>query len=324
MFKLILITLILSINIGFAQEKGASNNKEDDAVKYTLRSFFPVNVQHVYELTDTTKITRKFSDSTTKDYTRIVKLYFSVSAPSAPNKEKFQEVTVSVDSLEYRMKTADGEIFYHSQADDLRMPKIDDYLNFMVPLGLEFDFVYSPYQEAGNIQGSMYNGKLKMLGDSLTKPSDTIQLFTWYERLSKTSLSTYFDIVKGLYPNKRVAVDSNWTKNIVYDIEGATINDSVQFTLKSFNIKSFIINGSTIAAKSEANDRAVLTSIRNIMDVVNVKGGSDYYIRLQAKGILEELRINSLYEIEYNLKNDLIIQNVDTKRNWKLLGMYKI
>lgn len=319
-----LISLILVANVCFAQEKGSSNNKQDDAVKYTLRSFFPVNVQHVYELTDTTKISRKFSDSTSKDYTRIVKLYFSVWAPSAPDKEKFQEVSVSVDSLEYRMITSEGEIFFHSQADDLRLPKIDDYLNYMVPLGLEFDFVYSPYQEAGKIQGSIYNSKLKMLSDSLTKPSDSIQLFTWYERLSKTSLSTYFDIVKGFYPNKRIAVDSNWTKNIVYDIEGATINDSVQFTLKSFNIKSFIINGSTMTSKSDANDRAVLTSIRNITDVGNVKGGSDYYIRLQAKGILEELRINSLFEIEYNLKNDQIIQQVDTKRNWKLLGMYKI
>ncbi len=324
MYKLIFLLILFGLNFSFAQEKSGSIKENDDVLKYTLKSYFPVNVQHIYEFTDTTKISRFFSDSTTKYYTRILKYYFSVWAPSAPNKDKFQEISVSVDSLEYKWLTADGDIYYHSQADDLRLPKNDDFLNAMVPLGLEFDFVYSSYQEVGNVQGNMYEGKLRMLNDPNTKPSDSVSYFIWNKRLTKTSLTSYFDIVKGIYPNKRIAVDSNWTKNIVYDIEGATIMDSIQFTLKSFNIKSFIINGTTISAKSAKGDKVVLSSIPNIVDVSKAIGGSEYYVRLQAKGILDELRINSNFEIDYLFKNDLINQKIDTKRNWKLLGMYKI
>jgi len=324
MYRLIFLFILFGINFSFAQDKGNSNKKNDDEVKYTLKSYFPVNVQHVYEFTDTSKISRSFSDSTVKNYTRILKYYFSVWAPSAPDKDKFQDITVSVDSLEYKWITSEGETYYHSQADDLRLPKNDDFLNALVPLGLEFDFVYSSYQEVGNVKGTMYESKINMLNDPRTKPSDSISAFVWFDRLSKTSLASYFDIVKGIYPNKRIAVDSNWTKNIVYDIEGAAIKDSVSFTLKSFNIKSFIINGATISATSIDSDKSVLSSIRNLVDVSKATGGSDYYIRLQAKGILDELRINSNFDIDYFFKNDLIKQKIDTKRNWKLLGMYKI
>jgi len=324
MYKIVLLLVVFTFAVSFAQEKGNSEKKSEEVVKYTLKSNFPVNVQHVYEVTDTSKFVRQFSDSTKKTYTRILKYYFSAWAPSAPNKEKIQNVTISVDSLEYKLITVDGEVFYHSQADDLRPPKIDDYVNAMIPLGLEFDFVYSPYQEAGNISGDIYKGKIYMLNDPKTKPSDSIYAFLWNDKLGKTALTTYFDIVKSFYPINRIAIDSSWNKKIIYDIEGATIVDSAQFVLKSFNIKSFIIEGTSIKTQSSPNDKAVLSSIRNIVDVENLEGKSDYYIRLQAKGTLEELRINSDFNINYKLKNDIINQHVNTNRTWKLIGMYKI
>ncbi len=324
MYKLIIFLTLLGLNLALAQEKGNTLAKQDNALKYTLKSYFPVNVQLVYELTDTTKFTRIFSDSSKKSYTRIIKYYFSLSAPSAPDKEKIQEINVSVDSLEYSFNTADVKIYYNSQDDELRPPKIDDYLGYMVPLGLEFNFVYSPYFEVGNINGEIYEKRIKMLNDPLTKPSDTLNLFVWSDRIEKTNLSTYFDVVKSFYPSQRIAIDSLWTKNLQYDIEGATIQDSAQFKLKSFNLKSFIIEGQSLSAKSLKGDKAIIPSIRYIIDVDNAKGYSNYYIKLQPKGILEELKINSQFNIEYKVNNDIILQEVNTNRNWKLLGMYKI
>lgn len=324
MNKFLIIFLLLSLSFAYSQEKGGSGKNEDDAVKYTLKSSFPVNVQHVYELIDTSKFVRQFSDSTKKTYTRILKYYFSVWAPSSPNKEKIQEVSVSVDSLEYKLITADGEIFYNSQADDLRPPKIDDYLNSMIPLGLEFDLVYSPYQEAGDIAGSVYKSKVAMLQDPKTTPSDSIYAFIWNDRMSKSALTNSFDIVKAFYPLNKIAVDSSWIKNISYEIEGASIIDSVKFTLKSFNIKTFIIEGTTLKAKSIENDKAILPSIRNILNIKDIDGVSTYYLRLQPKGTLEELRINSNFNVFYQLKDEVIAQKINSSRTWKLLGMYKI
>lgn len=324
MYKLIFFLTLLGLNFALAQEKGNTLAKQDNALKYTLKSYFPVNVQLVYELTDTTKFTRIFSDSSKKSYTRIVKYYFSLSAPSAPNKEKIQEIKVSVDSLEYSFNTADVNIYYNSQDDELRPPKIDDYLGYAIPLGLEFNFVYSPYFEIGNISGESYKKKIKMLNDPLTKPSDTLNFFVWSDRIEKSNLSTYFDVVKSFYPSQRIAIDSLWGKNLQYDIEGATIQDSAQFKLKSFNLKSFIIEGQSLSAKSLKGDKAVIPSIRYIIDVDNAKGYSNYYIKLQPKGILEELKINSQFNIEYKVNNDIILQEVNTNRNWKLLGMYRI
>jgi hypothetical protein len=163
-----------------------------------------------------------------------------------------------------------------------------------------------------------------MLKNPMTAPSDSIYAFFWNDRMSKTSLTNYFDVVKGIYPLYRTAVDSSWTKNINYEIEGAEVIDSVKFTLKSFNIKTFIIEGSSFKAKAVEKDKAILSSIRNILDVEKLDGFSDYYIRLQPKGTIEELRINSNFNIDYKLKEDIISQNVISNRTWKLLGMYKI
>ncbi|HRP01135.1 MAG TPA: DUF6263 family protein [Candidatus Kapabacteria bacterium] len=323
MYKIIIVLILCGLSVSFAQEK-TTIKPSKNIVKYTLKSNFPVNVQHLYELIDTSKTTRIFSDSTSQTYDRVVKYYFSVWASSAPSSDKVQEVSVSVDSLEYTMYSGGATVFYNSQSDDIRPPKIDDFNNYVATLGLEFDLAYSAYDEVGDIKGSLYESKINMLKDPKTMISDSILSFVWNDKLGKASLTTYFDVVKNIYPQNKVAIDSTWIKNINYDLEGATISDSVQFVLKNFNMKNYIIEGSTINAHSLANDQAVLGSIRSIAHVIGANGHSNYNIKLSLRGNVEELNIISDFDIDYKIRNDSIKQKVHSSRTWKLFGMYKI
>ena len=319
---LICLFAYLIIGNAEAQEKAAEQKKETDKVPFTVKANFPVNVSHSYLLTDTTDIEREFSDGTSQKYTRILKYYFSLRAPNLINKEKQLLVVCSVDSLEYTLLSNDSKVFYHSQADDLRPPKHEDYQILMSPLGLEFEMTYSPYQEVANIGGEAYKEKMFLINDPQHAPSDSIIKFTWNDRLSSIPLLTYFDIVKGIYPNGRVIIDSSWNKVITNDVEGATVVDSVKFTLKSFNIKNFIIEGQSYSTKVAENDVARLFNIRQLLNVQSAEGSSNYKVKIHPKGTIEELTVNGNYTVNYQIARDVIKQKVNSRKKWLLLGMY--
>ncbi len=320
----IIFLLVFQVNVPlFSQEKAAAIDKSDK-VLYTLKSNFPVNVQNVYEYTDTSKITRTFSDSTVQKFTRILKYYFSLWAPSSPTSENQLSVLCSVDSLEYTLIGRDTTIFFNSQADDLRPPKHEDYQILMCPLGLEFEMIYSPYRDVAYLTGDNYKEKLYLLNDSTKSPSDSLIKFTWLDRFSKIPLLTYFDIVKGIYPAGKVFIDSTWQKGITMDVEGTSVVDSINFTLKSFNIKNFIIEGKSSNVSILSGDSARLFNIRTLANPQSVSGTSSYKIKLQPKGTLDELFINSDYTINYNVFRDIVIQKIVSSKSWKLVGMFKI
>jgi hypothetical protein len=320
-FILILISLISSSNI-FSQEKSVDNKKSNDPISYTIKSKFPVNVQHVYSYTDSTKITRIFSDSTKQEFQRVMKYYFTLRAPNVTDKDGFTIVIVSVDSLEYWFKNKDTSFYYNSQADDMRPPKSNDYTLNLVPLGLDFEMTYSPYQEVAKVWSENLENKRKYVTDTKTAPTDADVRFNWTDRLSDTPLLSCFDVVKGILPNMKTYMDSTWNDEIVLDIEGATIKDSVQFKLSSFNIKNYIIDG-TVKSINPVNKKTRLFDIGALAEVVSTNGKGDYKIKVQPKGTISELLINHELDIKYQIQNDFLTQKISTNKHWKLEGMFR-
>jgi hypothetical protein len=314
--------VLISLSNVFSQEKAVENKKLKDPVTYTIKSKFPVNVQHVYTYTDSTIITRIFSDSSKQEFQRILTYYFTLREPSAIDSDGFAIVLVSVDSLEYFFKNKDTSIYYNSQADNLRPPKSNDYLINMVPLGLDFEMTYSPYQEVAKVWSETLINKRKYVTDPATAPTDDDVRFIWNDRLNDTPLLSCFDVVKGILPNLKTSIDSVWNDEIVLDIEGATIKDSVDFKLSSFNIKNYIIEGS-VKLINKTNKPSRLFDIRSLSEVVSTRGKGDYKIKVNPHGTINELQINHDIEIKYKIQDDYLIQKINSKKHWKLNGMFR-
>lgn len=154
-----------------AQQK-ASPDKE--AITYTIKANFPVNVSHKYVFTEKSKITREFSDGSSSVFNRELKYYFSLRAPNETSKDGFTLVAVSVDSLEYKFDDGQNTVFFHSQADDMRMPGSDDYRIQVIPLGMSYYVTYSPYHEIVKMEGERLEEQREYLINPQTGPSDSL------------------------------------------------------------------------------------------------------------------------------------------------------
>jgi hypothetical protein len=317
---LIIIIFMPLFNV-FSQEKSVENKNTSDPITYTIKAKFPVNILHVYTYTDSTKIIRIFSDSTKQEFHRVIKYYFTLRAPDTIDKDGFTTVIASVDSLVYSFKNKDTSYYYNTQSENIRPPKSNDYLLNMVPLGLDFEMTYSPYQEVAKVWSEILDNKRKYVTDPSTAPSDSDIKFIWNDRLSDIPLLSCFDIVKGILPNMKTYIDSTWNDEIVLDIEGAAIKDSVMFKLSSFNIKNYIIDG-TVKSINYNNKFTRLFDIGTLAEVISINGKGDYKIKVQPRGTITELLINHDLNVQYKIQNDILTQKIITKKQWKLEGMY--
>lgn len=315
-FLLIVFILWISATNLFAQDS-PQNIDKSEALTYKILARFPVNVSLKYIYKEDSKITRVFSNGKSKDFNRLLTYHFSLRAPSAVDKQGFQLIEVSVDSLEYSFTSPDTTIYYNSQADDLRPPKLDDYLNRMVPLGLNFDMTYSPYQEVAKIGGEMLIQKRDYLTDKKTAPTDEMNKATWVNGLQDESLMNLFDVVKGFPPSYKVSIDSTWDKEILCELEGSKFIDSVKFSLTDFNIQRFTIKG--VSTRIQSVDQLVrLFGLPQLIDYTKAKGTSEYLIKMHPRGSINQIDANYKVTQTYQVANDFIEQNVDCKKTWIL------
>lgn len=288
---------------------------------YKILAKFPVNVSNKYVFKEESKITRIYSNGTSKDYRRELVYHFSLRAPSAVNKEGFQLIEATVDSLEYKFTSPDTTIYFNDQRDDLRPPKLDDYNNKMVVLGLDFQMTYSPYQEVAKFGGEMLLEKRNYLTDPKTAPQDELNKATWVNGLEDESLLNYFDVVKGITPMHRVDIDSSWDKAFIVDLEGGRFIDSVTFTLTNFNIQNYTIKG--ISKGFTPKEKLVrLFGLSQLIDYTNAEGSSEYTIKMHPKGSVTEINAKYNAILTYQVANDYIQQKVETNRTWTLEKMY--
>lgn len=318
--KFFVILLLLSFTESISQDNIKANQKPHEPM-YKLLVKFPVNVSHKYIYTEESKITRIYSNNKTVDFNRELTYHFSLRAPSAKNKEGFQLIEVSVDSMVYKFTTKDTTYYFNDQSEVLRPPKVDDFQNKFVPLGLNFNMTISPYYEVAKIAGDMLLEKRNYVSDPKTGPSDKLVKATWVNGLDDYSLMNIFDIVKGFPPIQKVDIDSTWTKDILTEIEGSRIIDSVEFKLENFNIKFYTITGKTKGAKAIPSI-VRLNGLSQLIDFTDAEGSTDYKIKLYPGGNIQEIEMLQNYNLTYRVLNDYIQQKVETKKYWKLDKMY--
>ena len=321
--KSILVPLFLAMFLPFTGISQSSENSPEKPHEpmYKILTKFPVNVSNKYVYKENSKIQRIFSNNTTQNFDRELTYHFSLRAPSAIDKEGFQLIEVSVDSMEYKFTNKDTTFYYNDQRDDMRPPKVDDYQIKMVPLGLNFQMTYSPYYEVAKVDGDMLIDKRNYVTEEKTAPTDEMIKATWVNGLQDESLKNLFDVIKGIPPIQKVDIDSTWTREIPSELEGSRFVDSVEFTLANFNIQSFIIKGvSKGILPKESMVR--MFGLSQLIDFTNATGSSEYLIKIHPRGSVTQMDINQNYELVYQVANDFIKQKVETKKTWILEKMY--
>ncbi len=322
--KIIIVVLFFSFNYCFIfSQNDESQRKSElsDEILYKILPRIPVNVAHKYIYTEKSKIARELSSGNTQNFERELTYHFTMVAPSPLDNNGFQTVEISVDSIDYKFKNKDTTIYFNDQRDDLRMPKLDDYQIKMVPLGLNFQLTFSPYHDIAKVGGDILIEKRDYITSPNTAPSDEMVKFTWLNGLKDESLITIFDVIKGIPPIEKVAIDSIWSKQIISNVEDGIFVDSVDFKLINFNIQSFTIKGQSKNFKA-IPDKVRLFSINQLVDLVDIKGKSDYTIKMHPRGSINQLNIKYNVEEHYKIENDILIQKIETEKNWFLEKMY--
>lgn len=318
LFAVFMIAIISGINNLISQEKASPGT---EPMLYTIKANFPVNVHHTYVFKETSKITRSFSDGTSKQFNRELTYYFGLRAPNPVSKDGFTTVEVTVDSLEYRFSDGDTTIYFNSQADDMRMPNIDDYRISSIPLGMTYNATYSPYSEIVKVDGERLDWQIEYLTNPATGPSDSLVKHTWLIGLSDFNLNNYFDVVKSITPSFKAAKDTSWTIPIKVALENSRFVDTARFTLKQITPRNYLIEG-----QSE-NITAIPSQVRmfNIMRLLQLseaKGTSTYSMMVHPRGTITELKANYKIEFSYPLLSDEFSQTVETTRHWQMQNMY--
>ncbi|MCO5251522.1 MAG: hypothetical protein M9949_08890 [Candidatus Kapabacteria bacterium] len=317
-FAILILTVLIGSESLYSQEKASPGT---EPMTYTVRVNFPVNVHHTYTFTEISKITRNFSDGTSKKFDRELTYHFGLRAPNEASKDGFNQIEVSVDSLEYKFSDGDTTIVFNSQADDMRMPGIDDYKIASIPLGMTYKITYSPYNEIVNVEGDRLEAQREYLTNPKTGPSDSLVKNTWLIGLSDGILNNYFDIVKSIPPTFKAAKDTSWTKAFTVSIENSQFIDSAKFTLSQITPKNYVIVGQSEKFTPQASNVRMFDILR-LLKLSDVTGTANYTMMLHPRGTVNEFKAVYKLDFTYPLLSEDFKQTIETTRHWKLENMY--
>ncbi|MBM2813520.1 MAG: hypothetical protein HW421_282 [Ignavibacteria bacterium] len=302
-----------------AQKEEKKDEEKKEVVKYNVFAKYPLKVYNKYKFTEDTKVVRRFSDSSTKEYTRSQTFFFTIFAANAPE-DGFQTLEVTVDSMQY--KFVEGDAIIEVNFDDLPPTSFSDFVACNVPLGKEFEMTYSPYGEVAKIEGEKLDKLTELITVKGKNSMDTLQKYMWMRGISYEHLTFLFDLQKGIVPQEPVAIDSSWKTNFALEIEGVDFSDTVKNTLKSYDAGIF-----EIEVKAEKL-HPFLTPIRmyNVSEFVHVDSGmayGTYKMKVNTSGSIKNVEGDFNADVVTSIKKEKFIHNISVKMNWELLGQYK-
>ncbi len=295
---------------------------ENQKLTFMVKSIYPVNVSHVYKMTEKTKVIRRFSDSTVKEYNRDMTVFLSLYAPSAPD-NGFNTLIISVDSLIYKYSDEKNTAVFNSQDDNSRPPKVSDYDSKGLILGKSFELTYSPYGEIAKITGEDLKEKRSLVNDPATGIKDTIRRFNWNFGLSDGHLAFIGDLQKQVLPLKRIDTSDVWPAMFNYEIEGVHFSDTVNVKMKDYNTDVYNL----VATMNKVKLPKGAYSFNGFDRFINLTDGTvsgTYTINVNPKGFIKyaEGNFESIMHLEYH--GEMIEQKVTSTVSWELGKMYRL
>lgn len=324
------IFLTLSIFVfafisAFSQESFNSNDEEEEikeAPRYKITANYPLLIVHKYILDLNSEVERTYSDSTKLKYTRDIRYFISFYAPEKPN-DGIQSIRVSLDSMIYKFDGAGKSIDYFTQDEEAGPPfSHSDYERSSVPLGIQYEITYSPYNEVIKVSGDKLERKINYLTDEKTGIRDSIRRAYWTRGLDQFHLSFIGNIHKSILPDYSVGIDSTWKKTADVELEHVRYRDSVEFKLKDFTVQNYIIEGKTFDIAHE-QDPTLIYDIPKFVEITETEGEGNYKFKISPRGIVNEAQIEYDVKLKGNIVRDEFIQTIKQKMTWQLQTMLK-
>lgn len=326
-YRIVLVLMILISLPVYSQnaEKGKKEDKADKGNEFKIRLKWktPLNIAFSYSMTEKTRVTRVFSDSSKIKYERDATVFFTIRGADLP-KEGFQNVAVSIDSLKYVFRDPEHDIYFDSQDDNNSVPpsKFDDFLPYLAILGMQYELVYSPYSEVVKVEGDKYQEKLASIDDPSTRVKDSTLYLIWKHAPDITNLAFYSDVSKQILPTFPFDKDTSWTQNLLLKIDGVFLKDSAKFKLDDYTPNIIVIKGES-QKLLESSASVLPPLIPKMLDVGNAAGDVKYRFELDPRGLMDFIEINFAGEIDLKVGSDIIKQYTTTDYTWKLNKTYK-
>lgn len=328
MKNIFLLILLLSSFKLFSQEKGGiysdDNSKVEDKVTYKVVAKFPVNIVHGYTLDIESEVVRNYSDESKYSYKRNLIYDMTLKSVDFP-KEGKQFIYVMVDSMKYKFSDSRNNNYDYNSMDteDVAPLKFPDFENLAIPLGLEWEMVYSPYHDVVDITGEKIEYKRNYVNDKKLGIKDSIKLFRWNEGLSDDRLTFLANVHKGLIPETRVEKDSIWADFVFFELEGIKFRDSVSAYFAEYTVENYMIKakGQQLAP---AISQVLLTGIdKEFSEIIGAEGTCDYELLINPYGTTNEFIALFDVIVTGKIGNELFTQEIKTKMTWTLNGMWK-
>ncbi len=313
--------MISSIQI-FAQNTPTGDESVYEPVKYLPIHKFPLSILHVYRYTDTTEVTKTFPDSTKTHYKRVVTDFFTLKR-TKPDKDGFITLEVSLDSMRYYLKEGKAEIYWDSQDDASGGFNMQDLKYACVPLGHFFDMTLSPYDDIAKISGVNAEWYFNYLKTNLSKLSDTVEKFIWYDGFSNKRIAQIHKVKKILLPNEKIAIDSIWTSPFEIQIDNVNFADTVKPKITK-------VENGQIFVEAEINNLKALPGkylfygIKDmLLPIKSSKGVGKYRIEFSPRGAIEKAIGEFLVQLKIPVHKDIFKLDIKSTMYWTLLGMYR-
>jgi hypothetical protein len=302
--------------------KGMPPDKGKEIPSYKLVVNFRVNTFHTTKITESTKVTRTYPDSSTKEYKRDVVYYTTTQIMESPTKG-FQTIIVTLDSLNYRF--SEGDVVFDFNTSDFQgnALKFKDLNLKTIALGRTYNLIYSPYGEIAKISSEDIEETMDYMKTKGADYLTPIELFIWNHGLSTNHLSYLGDRKKIVFPFDRIAKDSLWKSPLSLELNGYNYNDTLNLKIKEYNAGVFQIEGQS-SSISHVDSEILTYEISDLVKILETNGSGIFNMTLNASGSI--LKSGFIYDIISKIKvgNQVIIENIESNVNWELMETFKL
>lgn len=289
---------------------------------FTIKGSLRTKIYYSYVLTDTTKVSRVYADSSILKYERITKYFLTIIQPDNPEKG-FTKIDVSVDSMHYYFNN--GNERYEFTSIEGATPKVlnfEDFKAISIPMSRNFTIVYSPYGEVAKVEGEQITFDRNYITEISSKTTDSILIHNWTDWLSDFSLHHIGNIFKIIYPKLPVYKDSIWETTMDIRIENLNLTDTIEAKITGFINNTYTIEGKLknyyVHPKKikyyKINNLSLKTEVASIYGTFTQE--------LTPAGVVKFVDIQSNLQRNTFEEKLIFLENISSHAKWELINQY--
>ncbi len=317
-----LFVFIFLLSNLYSQGDAMKGAKQEEIPVYGLRVVHKTGTFFTHKLVEVTNVHRIMPDQTTKDYSREITYFVTTKVPNSPE-DGFQTMLVTVDSINYKFK--DGETVFEFNSMDMKgnALKFKDLNSKTVPIGREFEIIYSPYGEVADIKGSEVEETIDYVKEKGEGYLSDVEMYIWLNGLSKEHLEYLADMKKIILPKEKVAIDSLWYSPLSLEINGYGFKDNLEMRIVNYNAGLFRLEGESTNLQPNDN-KSFAYNISGLVNVAGVTGKGKAIMILKASGRVESLE--TVYDVIAKIKvaDQYVVEQIKSNVKWELINVFQL